>query len=143
MDAQTALHRYHPGLATIVREPSPLSLLVVDDDPAIRTTVRAMLEYSGHTVYEAEDFCSGRLALYQRRLDGAFIDGNFPDFGTQGYGPHGPELIALFYRHGVPAVLMTGDPEAFAPCGVPMLPKPFRMEELERVVNEWREVAVW
>src|SRR5437870_3721706 len=51
-----------------------LELLVVDDDPAIRDALRAVLEHAGHSVAEAENGDRALEVLGGRRMDAVLLD---------------------------------------------------------------------
>ena len=54
-------------------------ILVVDDEPDIRTLVQEILEDEGHAVTTAEDGASARRALRERRPDLILLDIWMPD----------------------------------------------------------------
>jgi len=58
-----------------------LQVLVVDDDPQIRRTLRGVLEDEGHKVAEAPDGVQALAALEQRRFDAVLLDVNMPEMG--------------------------------------------------------------
>src|SRR5207249_4698022 len=58
-----------------------LQVLVVDDDPEIRRTLRGVLEDEGHRVAEAPDGVRALEAMEQRRFDAVLLDVNMPEMG--------------------------------------------------------------
>ncbi len=58
-----------------------LTVLVVDDDPQVRHTLRGVLEDEGHAVIEATDGARALEALEQRRFDVVLLDVNMPGMG--------------------------------------------------------------
>jgi two-component system nitrogen regulation response regulator NtrX len=58
-----------------------LKILVVDDDPEIRRTLRGVLEDEGHRVAEASDGLKALEAMEQRRFDAVLLDVNMPHMG--------------------------------------------------------------
>jgi len=56
-----------------------LQILVVDDDPAIRRTLRGVLEDEGHRVAEAGDGPQALEAIERRRFDVVLLDVNMPE----------------------------------------------------------------
>ena len=58
-----------------------LQVLVVDDDPQIRRTLRGVLEDEGHQVVEAPDGVRALDALGQMRFDAVLLDVNMPEMG--------------------------------------------------------------
>ena len=63
-----------------------LSILVVDDDPAIRRALREILEHAGHTVNEADTGARAVTALESARADVVLLDLAMP-------GMHGLEAL--------------------------------------------------
>src|SRR5213592_3332840 len=55
-----------------------LEVLVVDDDAAIRESLRMVLEHAGHTVSEAESGNQALDVLEDRRVDAVLLDLNMP-----------------------------------------------------------------
>ncbi len=55
-----------------------LNVLLVDDDPRIRSTLRGVLEDEGHTVAEAPDGPQALAALESRPFDAVLLDVNMP-----------------------------------------------------------------
>jgi DNA-binding response OmpR family regulator len=55
------------------------SILVIDDDPVVRGTIRAILEDEGHSVSSAEDGRRGLAAFRKSRPDVVVIDIIMPD----------------------------------------------------------------
>ncbi len=86
-------------------QPSAFSarILVVDDEPLVRTTLAALLQAVGHTVLEAPD---GPTAVAE--LAAAPVDLVLTDLGLPGMT--GEEVAqAVKERHpGLPVVLLTG-----------------------------------
>ncbi len=60
---------------------SALHVLVVDDDPEIRRTLRGVLEDEGHRVAEVADGARALEAIAQRRFDAVLLDVNMPEMG--------------------------------------------------------------
>jgi len=111
-------------------------ILVVDDDPMIRTTIRRML--GGHEVTEAENGDSALAALAAQPVDLVITDLMMPERA-------GLNLIADIRARGtLPRILaisgggrMLGAdllPAAQAAGADAVLPKPFRKAELLRLV---------
>jgi len=114
-------------------------ILLVDDDPLIRESFRALLELSGHTVEEVD---CGEVALAWLEsggeADGVVLDLNMPGLGGEGtlhrLRAGWPEL---------PVLLATGRPDqtaldlVAAYAKVALLPKPFSLRELRRAMDAW------
>jgi CheY-like chemotaxis protein len=110
---------------------SPATVLLVDDDPAVRDVTAALLEDLGYLVIEADD---GPAALdllsKSTRVDLMLADYAMP-------GMTGGALAAEVQtrRPGLPVLLVTGyaDEHAVAAVGEDRLVlKPFRTEDLAR-----------
>jgi signal transduction histidine kinase len=108
-----------------------LHILVVDDEPQIRTILSRMLARIGHTVVEAEDGSEVIERSTREQWDLIITDVTMP-------GLDGPSMIAQLRAVGyaAPIVLMTGrvDTEALVPiqeCGAAaVLEKPFDRSSL-------------
>jgi CheY-like chemotaxis protein len=112
----------------------PATILLVDDDPAVREVTAAMLEDLGYGVMEADNGAAA-LELLAR---GSHVDLMMADFSMPGMS--GVELLrqAAECRPGLPVLLVTGyaDDGALAALGEDRLVlKPFRNEELARKVR--------
>lgn len=117
-------------------------VLVVDDDEAIRETVRTILEEAGYTVYEAPD---GEPALQRLRKHPqgmvVLLDLNMP--GMDGFAVlhaladdpdlaqrHAIIVFTSLYAHGLPLP----DAEFLVQHHVALLIKPFEVDGLVRTV---------
>jgi CheY-like chemotaxis protein len=113
---------------------SPATILLVDDDPAVREVTAAMLEDLGYEVVEADDGAAALDLLARNgRIDLMLVDFSMP-------GMTGTELIQEVAegRPGLPVLLVTGyaDEHALAAVGEDRLVlKPFRTEDLARKVR--------
>lgn len=106
------------------------TIYVVDDDDAVRDSIRVLLECEGFTVVV---FASGADYLRQARPDGrscVVFDMHMP-------GMSGLELLDHIRRDKMtmPAIIMTGRPDsaigrAVDRAGAALLEKPFRGSEL-------------
>lgn len=113
-------------------------ILVVDDDAAVRTVARTVLERDGYTVLEAED---GKQALVMCEAFGSPPDLILTDIMMPDVD--GGQLIDELSQEGrKPRVLlMSGyaDETVLESIGqqhTPFLQKPFTIEELSRSVRE-------
>lgn len=107
------------------------TILVVDDDPLVRTLVCRVLTRGGYQVDEAAD---GRQALKQvaiTRPDLVLTDLMMPVMG-------GDELIAQLNGRpvSIPCILMSALHTPPPIDGVPFLPKPFAIDSLLDLVAE-------
>lgn len=113
---------------------SPATILLVDDDPAVRDVTAAMLEDLGYGVIEASD---GAAAL-DLLSKGIRVDLMLADFAMPGMT--GGELAAAVaeLRPALPVLLVTGyaDERALAAVSSDRLVlKPFRTEDMARKVR--------
>jgi two-component system response regulator FixJ len=112
-------------------------VLVIDDDPAVRSSLKFSLEVEGFTVrvYSgAHELLSDDAALPAKSC--LLIDYYMPTM-------NGLELLARLRDRGVsiPAVVITGHPnrklrERIAAAGVPLLEKPFLGNILTERIRE-------
>jgi CheY-like chemotaxis protein len=123
--------------AVAISEPAKVSrkrILLADDQPEVRETVRLLLGMDGHSVAEA---ANGREAL------GMFAPDRFDLVITDYAMPvmRGDEL-ATNIKHVAPSqriLMITGSAELFGGCAAPVdayLQKPFGCDELRRAVAE-------
>jgi CheY-like chemotaxis protein len=113
-------------------------ILVVEDEPAVRTTVRRMLERLGYKVLEAADGAEalGILDTAMMRIDLVLTDMVMPDVDGRllaecvAEGNRAPRVLCM---SGYPDDVLRRGP---AHPGLPMLQKPFTQEELARAVRE-------
>jgi CheY-like chemotaxis protein len=118
-------------------------VLVVDDDKAVRTVIKTVLELEGFDVVVAEDGRSGIAAIQSYSFDVVIVDIFMP-------GMDGLETIRIFNKHApsVPVIAISGflfrDSSIPAPDFLSMatklgaaysLHKPFRPKDLLRVVE--------
>jgi len=118
-------------------------ILVVDDDPAVQTIIRLLLERAGHRVTLAGDGVTGLAAFERDSFDLLFLDIFMP-------GMDGLETMRLLHqrRPGLPIVVisgrplpseMTAEPDFLATAmklgAVRSLPKPFKPTALMTTVE--------
>lgn len=88
------------------------SVLVVDDEPAIRTFLKTYLRNGGYDVFEAEDVDGALNALDRQPADAVVLDVRLPD--PMGWGRTGLEVLAFIRLHAafsrVPVLILTGHP---------------------------------
>jgi CheY-like chemotaxis protein len=117
-------------------------ILVVDDDRAVRTVIKTVLEHEGFDVVVAEDGRSGITAIQSCQFDVVIVDIFMP-------GMDGLETIRVFneYAPSVPVIAISGfmfrNTSTPAPDFLSMatklgaaysLHKPFRAKDLLRAV---------
>src|SRR5579864_6704998 len=114
--------------------------LIIDYEPPVRSTLRAMLEHAGFAVSEASEGEQGIRAYFQQPADLIFCDMFMA-------GKEGLETIMQMRRQGirVPIVAMSGGtctgvidclPVAKLLGATITLQKPFGMEKLRNVLVE-------
>jgi CheY-like chemotaxis protein len=124
-------------------------ILIVDDDNAVRTTIKLLLERAGHSVVAASD---GRLGLAQFEADEfdlMFLDIFMP-------GMDGIETMRLVHQQRplVPIIVISGNPimsdsgkmldfltMATKLGAVSSLRKPFKPDALIEAVNQCLDAA--
>lgn len=85
-------------------------ILVVDDDAAVQTTIRLLLERAGHSVIVAGDGRKGLAIFETGELDLLFLDIYMP-------GMDGLETMRLVHQQqpGIPIIVISGNPVASGP----------------------------
>lgn len=121
-------------------KPQPLPVLLIEDEPAVMSYVRAVLERSGYSVVCSE---SGRDAL--RALESGSFLGIVSDMRTPG-GVSGAD-VHDWIRERRPEqasrlVFITGDianddtAETLRRTGAPCVEKPFRVQQFISVIEK-------
>jgi CheY-like chemotaxis protein len=116
-----------------MRSAQPRTVLIVDDEPAIRAALSLFLEREGHTV---DAVATGTEALEHartRRYDAILLDLRMPDMAGDVVFA---ELQASDPEHASRVVFATGDVDSVAArsfleqAGRPYICKPFALEEV-------------
>lgn len=127
-----------------MERPSPgkarSTVLVVDDDPEMRTVLKAFFERDGHRVIEESSGEGAVAAAELERVDTVILDKEMP-------GIHGFDFLSFFRRRfpEIPVILITafGGPgvaeEAFRRGATRYLEKPFRVADLLLAVRALNE----
>jgi CheY-like chemotaxis protein len=104
---------------------TPPTVLVVDDEPAIREVVACMLEDEGYAVRQATDGLEALQEVESTGIDLVLSDVRMP-------GLDGTALVQRLRRRrcAVPVVLMSAVSTEINLPGVQFLPKPFAPEHL-------------
>jgi len=119
------------------------NILVIDDDPAVRMTIRLVLEREGHTVKQATDGLAGMRAIKAGGIDLLIVDIFMP-------GMDGIETIREVRQHqpDLPAIVISGTsvgPGLEAPDFLAMavklgavrsLQKPFKPRDIIAAVDQ-------
>lgn len=116
-------------------------ILTVDDDEDIRATIRQALELLSYGVIEAESGAAALRLLESHRPELAILDFVMP-------GMDGVELAALIHERdpALPIIFASGYADADGlkdriGQDLPILPKPFRIDELADLVERFRRPA--
>jgi signal transduction histidine kinase/CheY-like chemotaxis protein len=123
------------------RAPHRASILVCDDDGDVRSLVGAFLREMGYTVWEANNPALALQILQRERpIDLLLVDYAMPEMDGLAVVAH-----ARACQPGLKMLLITGYAEALrknSDCGVPILPKPFKVAELsQRIVEILNELS--
>lgn len=104
-----------------------MNVLIVDDEPLVRRSLRRALEKRGHQVIEAEDGLSGLDLWPQRRPDLVYLDVLMPSLS----GPDMLKRLPVELKNSAKVVLMSAfageyDLEKAKSLGADLfIPKPF------------------
>jgi DNA-binding NtrC family response regulator len=118
-----------------------MTVLVVDDDAAIRLLCRVNLELEGHRVFEAAYLDQARTVLAEEQVDVVLLDLHL---GNE----RGLDLLAELRRDRpeIAVALLTGSPQARSPeeeaTADAQISKPFEIEELGRTVRRLAEKSI-
>lgn len=86
------------------------AVLVVDDEGAVRSFLRAYLEDANYTVFEATDVDGALSTLDEARVDAVVLDVRMPD--PRGLGRSGLEVLAFIRLRAafdaLPVMILTG-----------------------------------
>jgi len=119
---------------TASHAPSPLSVLVIDDDPDVRGFIVEALEEQGYTVREAADGREGIAEVERETPDLIVLDFIMPGLSGADVARHlrdrNPDLPILF----VSGYSETDAVKRTAP-DAPLLAKPFRADALQKAVR--------
>jgi NtrC-family two-component system response regulator AlgB len=119
-----------------------MNLLIIDDEPSLRRTLRTALEAMGHTASESAAGPAALDLIASRRFDLAFLDLRL---GRASGLDLLPELLKA--GPGLSVVVMTAFAtidtavEAMRRGAFDYLPKPFTPDQLRVVLDRWRLVA--
>jgi CheY-like chemotaxis protein len=124
--------------------PTPVRILVIDDDPGIVRALVRLLRRDGYTVDTAGN---GRHALAQlqvQRYDVILTDLRMPELDGRAFYTH---LLQQYPALRQRVIFLTGesgaaDTRAFlAQCGQPWLAKPYAIAALRRTIQQVRRSA--
>jgi DNA-binding NtrC family response regulator len=115
-----------------------MTVLIIDDDAAIRLLCRVNLELEGHRVVEAAHLQQARTMLEEERVHVVLLDLHV---GNE----RGLDLLSELRRERpeIGVALLTGSPQARSPeeeaTADAVISKPFEIEELGRTVRRLAE----
>jgi DNA-binding response OmpR family regulator len=118
-----------------------MTVLIVDDDAAIRLLCRVNLELEGHRVFEASYLDQARTVLADEQIDVVLLDLHV---GSE----RGLDLLAEVRRDRpeISVALLTGSPQGRSPeeeaTADAVIAKPFEIEELGRTVRRLAERSI-
>lgn len=106
------------------------TVLVVDDDPALRLLCRVNLELEGYSVVEA-----GTLGEAEQALDNGGVDVVLLDLHLG--NEQGITLVPTLEKRGLgkSMALLTGSPGSRLPENAMVIPKPFAIDDLTGTVR--------
>jgi len=110
---------------------SPATVLVVEDDGAMRLMCRVNLELEGYRVLEADRLDLARALIGQEKIDAMLLDVHVRT-------GNGYDLVGFAREKDIQIALMTGSArvdEADRALVDAVLPKPFRIDELHSTVD--------
>ena len=133
--------RYSPRIMETPPQASPLRILVVDDESAVREVLSTCLKGGGHTVETATDGAAGWQQFQNGNWDVVLTDRVMP-------GMTGEQLATAIKQVAphMPVVLVTGlADQSIARVGVTSpvdLRKPFTLATLRNAINDARALHV-
>lgn len=136
--AQASARAPAPERAAEAKAREGETVMVVEDDPAVRKLVCAVLTEQGYACLEASDADSAQPIL----RDAAKIDLLISDVGLPGMNGRQLAEVARHHRPGLKVLFMTGYAEhaavrdGFLSSGMQMITKPFAFEVLTAKVRE-------
>jgi CheY-like chemotaxis protein len=117
--------------------PSPLRILVVDDDPLILRVLKAALEADGHTVVAADGGQAG-IDVFRRAEDGERFDVVMTDLGMPQVDGHRVASAVKALRPSAKVILLTrwGQRDELPPDVARVLSTPPKRQELRATLGE-------
>jgi CheY-like chemotaxis protein len=128
-----------PAIASTELRSRQRSVLIVDDEPTLRSAISRHLEREGFSVATVESGAQALVQLAAREFDVVLLDLRLPDMP-------GSEVFRLIElrspQHSERVIFVTGDlarPSAaqfVQQTGRPVLEKPFVLSDLDRVLRD-------
>jgi CheY-like chemotaxis protein len=122
-----------------VMHPKQVTILLVEDEPTIRSFLHVFLEYLGFDVIEAQNGLEGLLRYQALPIDAVISDIHMPEMD-------GLEMMRAIrqYDSGATMVAMSADPEwlllAHHAGAQQTLKKPFDLDELRSVLESLSQI---
>jgi two-component system, cell cycle sensor histidine kinase and response regulator CckA len=112
---------------------APVSILIVDDEPMVRSLLVKLLGLRGHDVTEASSGAEALDQLASASFDIIFTDHGMPEMNGRQFAQ-----LARARVPDVPIVLLTGDTEVGSPDHEvdAIMAKPFKLEELDSTIRD-------
>lgn len=114
------------------------SILIVDDEPAIRSLIREIFEEAGHLVTEAANGAMALLRIGERVPDLLVTDVMMPVMDGAALIAH---LRADPAMAGIPILAVTGDPRRAGAADATLV-KPFSPAELAALANSLLDIRL-
>ena len=114
-----------------IREASPLKILVIEDDGAIRDALCDVLTLAGHDATGAEHGKAGLDSIRRRVPDVILLDLRMPVM-------NGAEFLKAFAALGLSCriIVLTANPQDLPPgVNLPLLAKPYDVDRLLKVIE--------
>lgn len=117
-----------------VGETTAATVLVVDDEPMVRSVVERLLSLHGHAVKSAASGREAMRLMQQEEFDIVFTDQGMPGMSGRELAHH------IARRHpGTPVVLLTGDTDLSINSDeiLHVIPKPFKADDLASAIRSF------
>lgn len=133
-----ALPAEESSASTVVSADRPRSsngirVLVVDDEPMVRSVLRKLLALRGHTVIEADSGAKALSILHNEQFDVIITDQGMPEMNGREFARRTRAFLP-----DIPIVLLTGDTHTGTTDASisAVLAKPFKIEEVEGTITD-------
>jgi two-component system, cell cycle sensor histidine kinase and response regulator CckA len=119
--------------ADLPRASNGVRVLVVDDEPMVRSVLRKLLALRGHTVIEADSGAEALSILQNEQFDVIVTDQGMPEMNGREFARRTRALLP-----DIPIVLLTGDTHTGTTDASisAVLAKPFKIDEVEGTITD-------